>query len=243
MNENDYWLWLFSIEGIGAIKCRELLNEFKHPYYIFQAAEKELVQIKGITPALAKQIITSKSIEHIEEIRNRMRKNHIKMVRYGEDEYPNSLKKIHDYPQVIFYRGDLPEPEKISVGIVGARNCSLYGAQCAYEFAKELSKYKIQIISGMALGIDSKAHQGALHGKAKTFAVLGNGLDRCYPASNIELFHEIERNGHLSGLLLFLRLRRSLPAGQGLPQAALPDKASGASGRLGLGRRFRSRCF
>ena len=109
--------------------------------------------------------------------------------------FPEKLLSITASPSELFYSGCLPDPKKPAAAIVGARMCSAYGRIQAFHFAKTLSQHGVQIISGLALGIDSEAHKGALEGSTPTFAVLGCGLDTCYPASNRGLARRIMDNG------------------------------------------------
>lgn len=114
--------------------------------------------------------------------------------------YPDKLRVLTDSPKGIYVKGNLPDPKKPSVAIVGARMCSDYGQVQAYEIARYLSEHGVQIISGLARGIDGHAHQGALKGGTPTFAVLGCGLDTCYPRQHIGLWNQIqeEHGGILS---------------------------------------------
>ena len=110
-------------------------------------------------------------------------------------EYPQKLRNYPGMPEKLYVRGNLPDMDRPSVAIVGARMCSSYGRTQAFRFARELSAAGVQIISGMAFGIDSEGHKGALEGGCPTFAVLGNGVDICYPAGNRPLYERILRNG------------------------------------------------
>lgn len=112
-----------------------------------------------------------------------------------DEEFPDKLKNFKDCPKQLYVKGHLPDKNKKSVAIIGARMCSYYGRTQAYEFAKELSSCGVQIISGMARGIDGWAHKGAIDGGGKTFAVLGCGVDICYPSQNINLYREIPKTG------------------------------------------------
>ena len=113
--------------------------------------------------------------------------------------YPDKLRCFEDMPEYLYVKGKLPDSRKKSVAIVGARRCSSYGSSQAYYFAKELSRFGIQIISGMARGVDGWAHRGALDGGGETFAVLGNGVDICYPRQNMDIYRRIPfRGGVLS---------------------------------------------
>ena len=109
--------------------------------------------------------------------------------------YPETLKNIIDKPSGLYVRGNLPDERKKAVAIVGARNCSVYGAKAAEEFAFTLAKAGVEIISGMARGVDAAAHWGALQAGGSTYAVLGCGADICYPKSNRKLYEELVQNG------------------------------------------------
>lgn len=110
-------------------------------------------------------------------------------------EYPEILKNYERMPQGLYLKGKLPDPDKKTVAMVGARNCSNYGRSQAIQFAGSLAKEDVQIISGMAYGIDSYSHQGALEAGGKTFAVLGCGVDICYPKENYILYEDILKTG------------------------------------------------
>lgn len=112
-----------------------------------------------------------------------------------EEEFPDRLREIPDSPKCIYLIGRLPKKEEPTVGIIGARNGTDYGKRVALSLARELASYGIGIISGMAYGIDSAAHKGALEGGGKTYAVLGSGADVCYPAVNQRLYEEIKERG------------------------------------------------
>ncbi len=119
----------------------------------------------------------------------------IKTIKYNDIDYPKVLKRYERMPEVLYCIGELPDPDKRSVAIVGARGCSDYGRCEASRFAKTLASAGIQIISGMALGVDSAAHEGALEAGGRTFAVLGSGVDVCYPISKERLYKRIIKNG------------------------------------------------
>lgn len=108
-----------------------------------------------------------------------------------EENYPRRLLVYDNMPQTIYVKGRLPKEKGKSVAIVGARVCSHYGAYQAYRFAKELAQQGVQIISGLAKGIDTNAHKGALDAGGTTYAVLGCGVDVCYPKQNQRLYEEI----------------------------------------------------
>ena len=113
----------------------------------------------------------------------------------NDKNYPQKLADIANPPKKLYVLGQLPSYNKKTVAIVGARECSYYGRKMAYEYAKILAAHGVQIISGLAKGIDCAAHQGALDAGEKTFAVLGCGVDICYPASNRPVYEQIKNNG------------------------------------------------
>jgi DNA processing protein len=118
----------------------------------------------------------------------------IRIVKNGEADYPVRLLPYRGMPEKLFYLGELPE-DRPTVAIVGARLCDYYGHMQAFEFGRALASYGVQIVSGMALGADSYALEGALHAGGRVFAVLGCGVDICYPRSNQVLYDRIIRNG------------------------------------------------
>ena len=123
----------------------------------------------------------------------------IRYIRKGEKNFPEKLLELQDCPDGIYVKGSLPDPEKKTVAIVGARMCTAYGRATASHFARELAANDVQIISGLALGIDGAAHQGALLAGGATFGVLAGGVDICYPRGNIELYTKMNgRSGILS---------------------------------------------
>lgn len=129
------------------------------------------------------------------EYRKKLEEANVKVVLKSDDDYPKSLLPYKEAPEFLFYKGNLPNPKKASIAIVGARACSNYGRKMAKDLARDLSNAGVQVISGMARGIDSCAAMGALEGRTPTFAVLGNGVDICYPQENFELYNEIIEKG------------------------------------------------
>lgn len=119
----------------------------------------------------------------------------IRYIANSDQEFPEKLKELHDCPKGIYVRGKLPDPGKKSVAIVGARMCSAYGRATASYFARVLVANDVQIISGLALGIDGAAHEGALMAGGATFAVMAGAVDTCYPRAHIELYEQMRRTG------------------------------------------------
>ncbi|QOV19828.1 DNA-protecting protein DprA [Blautia liquoris] len=128
-----------------------------------------------------------------------MTAKHYEYIKIEDPRYPMRLKMIPKRPGGLYVKGELPGDDLPSVAIAGARACSSYGKQQAFEFAKVLAGQGVQIISGLAYGIDASAHEGALAAGGKTFAVLGCGVDICYPKENYPVYRRmIESGGVLS---------------------------------------------
>lgn len=121
----------------------------------------------------------------------------VRCIEWKGKEYPDRLRKLPGMPSQLYVKGRLPREDMPTVGIVGARRCSGYGKKMAREYARVFSSWGIQVISGLAMGIDGESHWGALQGQTPTYAVLGCGTDVCYPRCNQELFREIPERGGL----------------------------------------------
>ncbi len=119
----------------------------------------------------------------------------MRFVIWVDEEYPERLREIYDYPMGLFVRGKLPDSGCPSVAVVGARGCTEYGEQLAKGFARALAENGVQIISGLAAGIDGAAHRGALEAKMPTFGVLGCGVNICYPSEHFRIYEEMGRSG------------------------------------------------
>lgn len=120
-----------------------------------------------------------------------MSKFETKVVKIGESEYPKKLAQCKNAPRELYYRGTLPDDNKKTVAIVGARNCSDYGSTIAKSIARDLAKNDIQIISGLAIGIDTQASIGAIEVEKSSYAVIGNGADICFPSHNTNIYEKI----------------------------------------------------
>jgi len=189
---------LNKINGIGPQKMRLLLSYFSEPEKIWKADFTELADSK-IGYKLAEKInIERKNIDPDTEW-EKLQKENIRMITFENSDYPLLLKEITHPPYILYIRGEFNLNSAPMISIVGSRKYTSYGAQVASTFAKDLSQAGITIVSGMALGIDSLAHRGALENGGKTVAVLGNSLDdkNLYPRANFNLSRDIMENGML----------------------------------------------
>ena len=194
-NEKKYEYWLASIQNLSdnkKHKLREHMNSAKRAYYIEETELNTLNFLSEKEKNVIKQAQKELNPDYVQE---ELEKKGVSVVLRFEEKYPRQLQSIPDRPYAIFYKGSLPTTEKYSVGIVGARQCTPYGEKYAFEFAQQLAQHRVQIISGLAKGIDGISQRGALMGGGQTFAVLGNGVDICYPRENIGLYMDIQREG------------------------------------------------
>lgn len=194
LEENKYWIWLNSLKTIGSIKKQKLLKKLKSPERIFYSNQEEIGDIKGIGKKSIKEIFDPILKERIEYEIKYMQENHIKFISIEDEEYPQKLKEIYDYPIGIYIKGNEKILKNHSIAIIGCRDYSEYGKKCAEYFSYNLAREGKIIISGLAKGIDSFAHWGAVKAKEKTIAVVGNGLDTVYPKENQKLLEEILKN-------------------------------------------------
>lgn len=195
MIEENYIMWLARIDGISNRKKLDILEHFETAKQFFYASNYEIRSFCEEHRINIKNILDVKDEIIIEKYINELYKHNIKFVCQNNKSYPLLLKDIPDAPLGFYMIGDMPEDTLNKVGVIGARKCTQYGAMSAYKFGKELGENNVVVVSGMAMGIDSMAHKGALDGKGKTIAVLGCGLDIVYPPSNRELRDEIINNG------------------------------------------------
>lgn len=194
LENKRYWIWLSLIKNLGSKRKLKLLELYRTPEEIYKLTKEELININGIGEAIANDIIISKNEKILNYHIKYMKENNIKIININEREYPQALKKIYDPPISLYVRGNIEKLNNKNIGIVGCRECTTYGKKSAEYFAYNLSKQNINIVSGLAKGIDSYAHLGSLN-TGNTIAVLGNGLDMIYPKENLELANEIIKRG------------------------------------------------
>ncbi|OON99886.1 MAG: DNA protecting protein DprA [Epulopiscium sp. Nele67-Bin004] len=191
-----YSIWLNSLNMSERIKLK-LYNKTGGAKQVFELSQNDCRELK-LNDRQANTVLNHKSkLEDAEKILEVAKKEKIDIIDIGSKYYPELLKNIDDAPIVLYGRGDKKHLRGIHLSMVGARHCSEYGYNIAKNLAQKLSDDGVTIVSGLAEGIDSGAHKGALLGAKSTIAVLGTGVDICYPTSNRDLYARIANEGYI----------------------------------------------
>jgi DNA processing protein len=188
------WFVLKNVPGIGDLLFKRLIDRFHSPDLVLEATREDLVEVEGITPRLAAAIKQRKIGDSVKKDLDLVMQKKYKIVTMTDIEYPPLLRQIPDPPPFLYVFGRLNGSIR-NIAVVGSRNATRYGISATRRLCHDLVKLKMTIVSGMAVGIDSAAHEGALIGKGNTVAVLGSGLERVYPEQNRKLFYQIAENG------------------------------------------------
>ncbi len=195
MNDIENILILNGIPGLGNARITKLLEQFSSAKEVLNKTVRELASDGAVPASVAENIVRFKKGEYLKEELGLINKHNVKLVSIFDDNYPQLLKSIPDAPVLLYVKGNMTKENSLSVAIVGSRRASLYGTAIAEKFAMNLAELGVTIVSGLAKGIDTAAHRGALKAKGATIAVLGNGLATVYPTENKKLFEEIGEKG------------------------------------------------
>lgn len=173
---------------------KRLINRFHSPELALKASQEDLLEIEGMTPRLVAAIKQHRLSDRVKKDIDLVMHKGYKIVTMSDVDYPPLLLQIPDPPPFLYVLGHLISPIN-NIAVVGSRNATRYGISTTRRLCRDLASFGIAIVSGMALGIDSAAHEGALLGKGHTIAVLGSGLEVIYPKENRNLFYQIAENG------------------------------------------------
>lgn len=188
------WLTLKNVSGIGNLLFFRLVKYFGTPEKVLAASVSSLGQVPGISSTMAASIAGHHSPDGVLKEIARCRKKGFRIIHQQDPHYPALLLHIPDPPPVLYCYGKLSS-DACHIAVVGSRKATGYGKTCARRLSNELALEGVSVISGMASGIDTAAHIGAIEARGNTIAVLGSGLEHIYPASNRKLFHRIAENG------------------------------------------------
>lgn len=194
MNDIIYWLMLKATRGVGNRLFLRLLERFESPEHVLKAPQAEILTIQGVTPSVASSIARQRPTEGVIEDLRLVKKHGAHIVTFADPRYPLLLREIHDSPPLLYVFGNL-RPDSVNIAVVGSRNATPYGLTVTERLSSDLATQGLTIVSGMARGIDTAAHKGALAAGGETIAVLGCGLGTVYPPRNKKLFERIRQNG------------------------------------------------
>ena len=199
MEERSYWLAWRELNGIGAVLLHRIWQQFGSVKTAWTATSEELQQVEGIGKQRAEKIVADRQPLNPEKLLATYQQYNPHFIVPTDAEYPAMLKTIPDAPTILHYRGDLELLKTLEtrrgVAIVGTRKAGKYGSTWAERYSQVLTQQDFIIISGLAEGIDTIAHEACISAGGKTIAVLGNGVDQVYPHSNRDLYEQIEHSG------------------------------------------------
>jgi DNA processing protein len=188
------WVALRSVEGVGNVAYRNLLSAFGSPRRVFEATLLELEQTAGLNHKTARNIKDFRGWERASAESARAEREGVSIVTVKDPGYPERLRRIYDHPPLLYIQGTL-QADDVPVAVVGSRNASPYGRYVTDRLCRELAHRGVTVVSGLARGIDTCAHRGALAGRGRTIAVMGCGIDVIYPLENRKLHGEIIASG------------------------------------------------
>ena len=195
MSDIRYWIGLTLVPDIGSVTARQLISHAGSPEHIFRLDMHELLAVEGMTRTRAENIASFAGWDDVEKQVRLLERQGIAVVCYGAPEYPRVLQEIPDAPVIIYMRGSYQPDDRFGIAVVGSRTYSPYGEAVTQKISGELAISGFTVISGMARGIDTFAHRSALASGGRTIAVLGSGIDVCYPSENRGLMEKIAASG------------------------------------------------
>lgn len=196
--ERAYLYWLCQNPALGAVKIRKLWDLYHSFEKLYNIEGNRLEQMGAMTGREAAVFESEKSkYEYYKKEYFSLAERGARFITPFDEEYPQRLTHIHACPMGLTVRGRLPVQERPSAAIIGARACTGYGSQMARTIGKLLAQHGVQIISGLAAGIDGAGHRGALDAGGATFGILGCGVQICYPKEHYHLYREVEQSGGL----------------------------------------------
>jgi DNA processing protein len=190
-----YWVALNLVPGVGSVFIKRLLEQFQTPEAVFQASMKELLEVEGLGVKAASEIRKGPSEQAVKKELSLLDQSGGKIITIDDKAYPSRLRNIYDPPALLYLKGELKKEDEFAVSIVGSRKTTPYGRWITEKISQALVRNGVTIVSGMARGVDSVAHWGAISGGGRTLAVLGCGVDVVYPPENRNLSARIVEQG------------------------------------------------
>lgn len=195
MKDLFHWVALTLVPGVGSILFKRLVDGFGSPEGVLKASPRDLNRIEGIGPKVIASLRGFDWKSAAEQELRALEKMGARLLTWEEEEYPPNLKQIYDPPPVLYIVGKVTPYDQRAVAIVGSRYPTTYGRLAAERISSGLGKLGVTVVSGLARGVDSSAHQGALASGGRTIGVLGCGIDIIYPPENRGLFDRVSGQG------------------------------------------------
>lgn len=195
LTERDAYIALNLIRDLGPVTVRLLTDVLGSASALFEADSRQLLAVKGTGTEIVKKLIAARRKVNAAAEIERAASLGAEILTPADPGYPDPLRQIYDPPLALYVKGTLESRDRNAVAIVGSRHTTSYGRECASSFAAQLARSGFTIVSGLARGIDTCAHQGALKAGGRTLAVLGGGLHDVYPPENRELAEEVAASG------------------------------------------------
>lgn len=187
------WYWFSNIRGVGLRTRWKLLEVFDDVFHIWEAEKEELKQ--WIPARQANLLVDSRAVYDPKPSIDLLAGSGTRFLHWESPDYPSKLRHIFEPPTALYIRGKLPDEHQPALAMVGSRRASHYGKKMAGDFARIFAESGIQIISGMAAGIDTESHWGAIKGGGYTAGILGGGIDTIFPKGNFNLYYEMYEHG------------------------------------------------
>lgn len=188
--QHPYWLALSLVKGLGYRHLLRLVEAFGSPKAAWEAPPSLLDEIEA-SATLKDGLLSARRKLDLDQEMARVQAAQAYLLTFDDPQYPTNLKTIDAPPPVLYVRGELRSEDELAITVVGTRSASSYGREATFRLARELAIHGVTVVSGLAYGVDSAAHHGALAGSGRTIAVFGCGIDRVYPTGNAALAEEI----------------------------------------------------
>jgi DNA processing protein len=191
---NVYWVWLSTLPYVGPVLQKRFIKKFKTPQAVYEADVEEVMSVQSVGSRVCDSLFENRSLKKAEEILAAAERRSMKLLSIDSPLYPAHAKSCPQSPVLLYYKGCLRAFED-AVAVVGARRCTDYGKKIAAEIGTEAATCGVTVISGLAKGIDSYAHTSCLKENGYTIAMLGSGVDFCYPKEHLSLYEHIIEKG------------------------------------------------
>ena len=194
-HKDVYRIALTKVDGIGPVTAKLLVSHLGSAEAVFNATKKELLKIEGVGPSIISALNSSQIFAEAEKEYDHVKRQNINLLYFLEDDYPSRLKHYQDAPILLYHKGINELNQKRTVGIVGTRTPSAYGKSVVEQLVKDLVAFDVIVVSGLAHGIDALAHRSAVNHHIPTYAVMGGGFEKVYPAANRKLAEDMQLRG------------------------------------------------